>query len=143
MSSLLNMCGILCALNVIISFRGQIEEFRLNSNVNSEKPKICQYSFFVLRFVTARKRSLRMFLHLSVSHSVHGGCLLQGGTCSQRVPAPEGCLLLRGCLILGGACSWVLSAPVGCLLPGWVGVETPPRWLLLQAVCILLEYILV
>ena len=47
-----------------------------------------------------------------------GGCLLQGGVCSRGVPALEGCLLQ-------GVCG------------------DPPWWLLLRAICILLEWILV
>ena len=55
-------------------------------------------------------------LHLSVILSTGGGCLVQG------VPGPEGCLV-QGYLVLG--------------VPG----GDPPRWLLLQAVRILLECI--
>ena len=54
-----------------------------------------------------------MFLHLSVSHSVHGGggvvclvpvgCLVPEGVCSGGVPAPgEGGSAPGGCLVLGG-----------------------------------------
>ena len=65
-----------------------------------------------------------------------GGAWSRGtGACSRGVWSGDGCLLLGGvwsqggCLVLGGG---------GCL------VETaPPQWPLLQAVHILLEYILV
>ena len=71
-----------------------------------------------------------MFLHLSVSHSVPGGGLLPGGCLLRGGVSPPGEVPSLG----GG----------GCLLPGGCLVETPPpRWLLLQAVCILLECILV
>ena len=57
-----------------------------------------------------------MFLHVSVSHSVHGGsggvparvgvAALGGGVCSRGVvPALGGCLH-QGCLLRGEACSW-------------------------------------
>ena len=59
-----------------------------------------------------------MFLHLSVSHSVHGGGSAPGGVWSRGVPGPEGCLL-RGVPPPGG------SAPGGVAAPGgawsWVG----------------------
>ena len=93
-----------------------------------------------------------MFLHLSVSHSVHGGGgLLLGVSGPGEVPGPGGCLLRGGvcswggCLVLGGGvCTRVLflhlsvshSVHRGGLLQGvpgpvgkgiWPGgVETPP-----------------
>ena len=86
------------------------------------------------------------FLHVSVSHSVHGGrcaipaciaggipaCLQRGGVCSQ------GCLLQEGACSQGGCvCFRGLPAPGG-------GVWAPEsRWLLLWMVHILLECILV
>ena len=74
-----------------------------------------------------------------------GVCLSTGG------------LLQWGCLLLGGVWCLVLGGllPGGCLVPGGSapgGVSAlgggvpggdPPRWLLLRAVCILLECILV
>ena len=50
-----------------------------------------------------------------------GGCLLQGGVCSQGVSAVSwGVSAFGGCLFFGGmsALSWGVSAPGGCLLPG-------------------------
>ena len=51
-----------------------------------------------------------MFLHLSVSHSVHGG----------GVPAPGewGLVLGGGCLLSGGSGPGGVPGPEGCLLPG-------------------------
>ena len=68
-----------------------------------------------------------MFLHLSVSHSVHGGCACsRGGTCSWGVPALGSLPAPGGCLLRGrvpapgeGVCSG------GCLLQGGCLVETP------------------
>ena len=86
---------------------------------------------------TARKRSLGQGnIFTPVCHSLHRG-----------VPAPRGVPGLGGCLLPGSACS------SGGLLPGGPahggacsrGVPDggPPRQLLLQVVCILLECILV
>ena len=72
-----------------------------------------------------------MFLHLSVSHSVHrggllpggpwsqGGCLVQGGPGPGGVPGPKG-----GYLVPVGVWSRG-SAPGGCLVRGVCLVETP------------------
>ena len=86
-----------------------------------------------------------MFLHLSVSHSVHGGC-----ACSRGVPAPGGCLLWGGLPAPGGvpASGEGACSGGGCLLwgmpaPGEVPGGDPPGRLLLRAVRILLECILV
>ena len=98
-----------------------------------------------------------IFLHLFVILFMGGvlgpgGYLPWGGACS------GGCLFLRGgCLVQraggGCACSLGVSGLGGIPAPGggWVPapggggclVETPPRRLLLRAVCILLECILV
>ena len=95
-------------------------------------------------FITARKRSLgqgNMFT--GVSLSTGGGCLLQGGT-GPGGPGSGGgawswgvCLLPDECACSQGG----VPAPGGCLLQG-VAWWRPPRWLLLWAVCILLECIL-
>ena len=66
-----------------------------------------------------------MFLHVSVILSTGG------------LPTPGGGLVLGDAFSRWGACSGGGSGPGGCL------VETPPRRLLLRAVCILLECILV
>ena len=91
-------------------------------------------------------------LHLSVILSMGGsgpggGCLVQGGDWSWKVPGPRMCLVWgvpgpRGEPGLGG--SW----SAGCLVGGgaWSGgclVETPPGRLPLRAVRMLLECILV
>ena len=81
-----------------------------------------------------------MFLHVSVSHSVHRGCRSQG------VPGSGGCLAPggEGSAWSGGG---VPGNGRGCLVPGGVPgrvcVETPPWRLLLRAVRILLECILI
>ena len=46
-----------------------------------------------------------MFLHLSVSHSVHRGDLVLGGACSRGVPAPGG--------LVWGECRWRPLPPPG------------------------------
>ena len=53
------------------------------------------------------------------------------------VPGPEEGSAPGECLVLGGACSGRCLLQWGCL------VETPPGWLMLHAVRILLECILV
>ena len=77
------------------------------------------------------------YIFTGVCDSVHrGGGLLPGGSAlggpgpGGSAPGWGGCLV-QGCAWSGGAWSG------GCL------VETPLRWLLLRAVCILLECILV
>ena len=107
-------------------------------------------------------------LHVSVSHSVHGGVPgPRGVVCSRRVPGPGGVRDPRGvCLVPG----WGVPGPGvggawsrggGCLVPGWgvpgpggvwsrregawlggVAGGDPPGRLLLRAVRILLECIL-
>ena len=110
---------------------------------------------------TQTKFAKVMFLHLSVSHSVHGGGACSGGS------GPGGCLLPGGWEVPGFGGSglkggtWSLGG--GCLLPGGSGPGgacsrgglfpgdlvpggawwRPPRRLLLRAVRILLKCILV
>ena len=84
-------------------------------------------------------------------HLVLDGCLVPG------VPGPKrGCLVqgvpgLVGCLVRWGAWSWGCLVLGRCLVQGgaWSRglvqgslVRSPLRWLLLQAVCILLQCIL-
>ena len=79
-----------------------------------------------------------------------GGCLVLGrGAWSWgEVLAPGGLPGLGGACSQGGACFWGVPASGGCLLPGgacsWGSAwwRSPPQWLLLLAVCILLECIL-
>ena len=76
-----------------------------------------------------------MFLHLSVSYSVHRGVL-----------PPGGCLLPGGATSRRGAFSQGVPPPEGVLPPGGVpggDPPSPPGQLLLRAVRILLEFILV
>ena len=57
-----------------------------------------------------------MFLHVSVSHSVHRGVPGPGGS------APGGCLLLGGCLVPGVSAPGGVPGPRGCLLLAGRGV---------------------
>ena len=81
---------------------------------------------FFRSLITARKQSCGkvMFLHLSVSHSVHGGCMAGGGHTWQGGMHGRGaCVAGKGMHGGGG---------------GWRGDRRPLKW----AVCIRLECIL-
>ena len=71
---------------------------------------LLQLEVFLLKFYLYRpqmKFAKVMFLHVSVSHSVHGGVPGRGGAWS------------------GGPCSGGVTAPGGCLLQGGVGPGGP------------------
>ena len=103
---------------------------------------------------TASKRSLGKVICLQVCVCLQGGAWSRGvpalgvvcskAVCawSRCVPGPGGVpglggLLRGGCMLWVGCLLWGVPFSRGCL------VETPPGWLLLQVVCILLECILV
>ena len=116
-------------------------------------------------FITARKRSLGQGnIFTPVCHSVHRGVLSQHALQVVSPHALQGSAIptciaggipacLAGRCYPNMHCRWYPSMPCrgvrckgglvpGGLLPG-VAWWRPPRWLLLQAVCILLECILV
>ena len=80
------------------------------------------------------------YIFTGMCDSVHGGGVAWSGGC-----LAWGCMVLGGvCLVPGGCLVWGSAWSWG-VVPGLEGglVETPPRWLLLWVVCILLECILV
>ena len=70
--------------------------------------------------------------------SAPGGACSQGGVPALGESWSGEPARRRECLVQGGACSWGVPGPERVCL-----VETPPGWLLLRAVHILLEYIVV
>ena len=129
-------------------FHFQFKSVNISTILTSKLKCVCMFGDLILDyhlayiFTVCNEVAKVMFLHVSVSHSLHRvGVLSQNAlqvvsqhALQQGVPAPGGCLFLGGCLLRGG------------LLLGGVGVCADPpesRRLLLQTVRILLECILV
>ena len=130
-------CIILVTVSIPWAWPPSLNEFNQTDNELTKANPVILSELHIMPIITVRKRSCGkvMFLHLSVSHSVHGGV---GGVCLSAcwdtppwVDTPVGQTPPLGGVCLS-ACwdtpPW-LDTPAGQTPPPrWADTPPPPRW---------------